>query len=294
MSRIANNPITVPDSVEVDVNGAQVRIKGSKGELMHTLHSLVQLDREDNLLKFSAKDDTKSARALAGTTRAILQNMVTGVTDGFEIKLEITGVGYRAQANRGSINLALGFSHPVDMDIPDGITVETPSQTQIVVRGPDKQKVGQVAARSAATGRPSLTRGKECGTPTNRSCARRPRKRNEQEDGKTEKGGKVTHAHQVTGLNRLCVFRTPRHIYAQVIAAGGAEVLVSASSLDKEVRSRIKNGGNREAAGIVGQVVAERAKKAGITTVAFDRSGFKFHGRVKALADAAREQGIKF
>ncbi len=96
------------------------------------------------------------------------------------------------------------------------------------------------------------------------------------------------------GLNRLCVFRTPRHIYAQVIAAGGAEVLVSASSLDKEVRSRIKNGGNREAAGIVGQVVAERAKQAGITTVAFDRSGFKFHGRVKALADAAREQGIKF
>ena len=96
------------------------------------------------------------------------------------------------------------------------------------------------------------------------------------------------------GLNRLCVFRTARHIYAQVIAAGGAEVLVSASSLDKEVRSRIKNGGNKEAAGIVGQVVAERAKKAGITTVAFDRSGFKFHGRVKALADAAREQGIKF
>ena len=96
------------------------------------------------------------------------------------------------------------------------------------------------------------------------------------------------------GLNRLCVFRTPRHIYAQVIAAGGAEVLVSASSLDKEVRSRIKNGGNKEAAGIVGQVVAERAKKAGITTVAFDRSGFKYHGRVKALADAAREQGITF
>ena len=96
------------------------------------------------------------------------------------------------------------------------------------------------------------------------------------------------------GLSRLCVFRTPRHIYAQVIAAGGSEVLVSASSLDKEVRSKIKNGGNKEAAGVVGQVVAERAKKAGITTVAFDRSGFKFHGRVKALADAAREQGIKF
>ena len=160
MSRIANNPITVPDSVEVDVNGAQVRIKGSKGELMHTLHALVQLDREDNLLKFSAKDNTKSARALAGTTRAILQNMVTGVTDGFEIKLEITGVGYRAQAQRGSINLALGFSHPVDIDIPDGITIETPSQTQIIVRGPDKQKVGQVAANIRSYRPPEPYKGK--------------------------------------------------------------------------------------------------------------------------------------
>ena len=160
MSRIANNPITVPESVEVDVNGAQVRIKGSKGELMHTLHSLVQLDREDNLLKFSAKGDTKSARALAGTTRAILQNMVTGVTDGFEIKLEITGVGYRAQANQGSINLTLGFSHPVDIDIPDGITVETPSQTQIIVRGSDKQKVGQVAANIRSYRPPEPYKGK--------------------------------------------------------------------------------------------------------------------------------------
>ena len=90
------------------------------------------------------------------------------------------------------------------------------------------------------------------------------------------------------------MFRTPRHIYAQVIAPSGAQVIVSASTLDKEIRARIKNGGNREAAGVVGQVIAERAKKAGITTVAFDRSGFKFHGRVKALADAAREQGMKF
>ena len=160
MSRIANNPITVPESVEVDVNGAQVRIKGSKGELKHTLHALVQLDREDNLLKFSAKDSTKSARALAGTTRAILQNMVTGVTDGFEIKLEISGVGYRAQANQGSINLALGFSHPVDIDIPDGITVETPSQTQIKVRGSDKQKVGQVAAKIRSYRPPEPYKGK--------------------------------------------------------------------------------------------------------------------------------------
>ena len=99
---------------------------------------------------------------------------------------------------------------------------------------------------------------------------------------------------KVQDVNRLCVFRTPRHIYAQVIIASGSEVLVSASTLDKEVRGRIKNSGNKEAAAMVGQVVAERAIKAGIDSVAFDRSGFSFHGRVKALADAAREQGMKF
>lgn len=96
------------------------------------------------------------------------------------------------------------------------------------------------------------------------------------------------------GVDRLCVFRTPRHIYAQVIAASGSGVLASASTLDKEVRGKIRNGGNAEAAGVVGRIVAERAIKAGVTTVAFDRSGFRFHGRIKALADAAREQGMKF
>ena len=146
MSRIANNPVTVPENVEVDVSGAVVRVKGGKGELTHTLHVLVDMGREGDLLRFSAKDASKSARSLAGTTRAIMQNMVTGVSEGFEVKLEITGVGYRAQANPRSISLSLGFSHPVELDIPDGITVETPSQTQVVVRGADKQKVGQMAA----------------------------------------------------------------------------------------------------------------------------------------------------
>lgn len=146
MSRIANSPIAVPDNVDVDVNGAEVRVKGSKGELSHTLSAQVQLHREGNLLKFSVLDESKSARSLAGTTRAIMQNMVTGVSEGFEIALEITGVGYRAQTTPRSISLSLGFSHPVELDIPAGVTVETPSPTRILVRGADKQKVGQLAA----------------------------------------------------------------------------------------------------------------------------------------------------
>ena len=160
MSRIANNPVAVPDNVEVNVNGAEVRVKGGKGELTHTLHALVGMDQEGGMLKFSAKDSSKPARSLAGTTRAIMQNMVTGVSEGFEIKLEITGTGYRAQANPGSVSLSLGFSHPVELDIPDGITVETPSPTQVVVRGADKQKVGQVAADIRSYRPPEPYKGK--------------------------------------------------------------------------------------------------------------------------------------
>ncbi len=146
MSRIANNPVAVPDNVEVDMSGAQVRVKGGKGELTHTLHALVNMDRDGALLKVAPRNNSKSARALAGTTRALLQNMVTGVSEGFEITLEIVGVGYRAQATTGGIGLTLGFSHPVELAVPDGVTVETPSQTQIIIKGADKQKVGQVAA----------------------------------------------------------------------------------------------------------------------------------------------------
>ncbi len=160
MSRIANNPITVPDNVEVNMNGEQVSIKGGKGELTHTLHALVNMEQDGKLLKFSAKDSSKTARSLAGTTRAIMQNMVTGVSEGFEIKLEITGIGYRAQANPGSISLSLGFSHPVELDVPAGITIETPSQTQIVVSGADKQKVGQVAANLRSYRPPEPYKGK--------------------------------------------------------------------------------------------------------------------------------------
>lgn len=114
--------------------------------MKHDAHPLVDVKQEDGLLKFAARNNSKNARALSGTTRALIQNMVTGVSDGFERKLEINGVGYRAQAQGKVLNLTLGFSHPVNFNIPEGITIETPSQTEIIVKGMDKQKVGQVAA----------------------------------------------------------------------------------------------------------------------------------------------------
>lgn len=160
MSRIANNPVVIPAGVDVSVKGAEVRIKGGKGELAHTVHPAVTLSQEDNQLRLAAKSGTKSVRALAGTTRAVLQNMVTGVSQGFEIKLDITGVGYRAQAQSGVLNLTLGFSHPVNIDIPPGVAVETPSQTEIIVKGADKQKVGQMAANIRSYRPPEPYKGK--------------------------------------------------------------------------------------------------------------------------------------
>ena len=160
MSRIANNPVVLPKGVEVNISGSTVKVKGSKGEISHEVHSLVSITQEDNVLKFAANANSKSARALAGTTRALVQNMVTGVSDGFEKKLSIVGVGYRAAVQNKKLNLTLGFSHPVDFEIPAGVTIETPSQTEIIVKGIDKQQVGQVAANIRAYRLPEPYKGK--------------------------------------------------------------------------------------------------------------------------------------
>ena len=160
MSRIANNPVTVPASVEITEDGQQLTVKGPKGTLEYRINDLVAVSREEGKLKFSARNASKQAGALAGTMRSLVSNMVIGVSDGFERKLELIGVGYRAQAKGKMINLTLGFSHPIDYELPDGITVETPSPTEIVIKGNDKQRVGQVAAEIRAFRPPEPYKGK--------------------------------------------------------------------------------------------------------------------------------------
>lgn len=160
MSRIANNPVSLPSGVDIKLEGQQITVKGGKGELSHQIHSLVNVEQEDNVLRFKSRDESKQAKALAGTTRAVMQNIVTGVSEGFERKLTIVGVGYRAQVQGKVLNLTLGFSHPVNFEIPEGITIETPSQTEVVVKGIDKQKVGQVAANIRAYRPPEPYKGK--------------------------------------------------------------------------------------------------------------------------------------
>ncbi len=160
MSRIANQPIPVPASVEITESGQHITVKGPKGTLEHTIHGQVEMSRQDAELMVKARDGSKAANALAGTTRAVLNNLVVGVSDGFEKKLELVGVGYRAQSKGKVLNLTLGFSHPVDYTLPDGVTADTPSQTEIVIKGCDKQRVGQVAAEIRAFRPPEPYKGK--------------------------------------------------------------------------------------------------------------------------------------
>ena len=160
MSRVAKAPVELPKGVEFKQDGNVVTLKGGKGELSLELNSEVELKQEDNRLTLSPRSGSRFSTAIAGTMRAILANMATGVSEGFERKLELKGVGYRAQAQGKKLNLTLGFSHPIDYQVPEGITVETPSQTEIVVRGADKQKVGQVSAEIRGFRPPEPYKGK--------------------------------------------------------------------------------------------------------------------------------------
>src|SRR5207302_499940 len=196
-------------------------IKGPLGTLSQRLRRDVSIEKDGDKLVFKALEDSDEANAMSGTLRALAANMVLGVTKGFEKRLTLVGVGYRAQAQGDKLNLTLGFSHPVVHPMPKGVKVETPSQTEIVIKGLDKQLVGQVAAEVRAYRSPEPYKG-------------------------------------------------------------------------KGVRTALPNGGNKAAAIAVGKRIAEKAKGLGIEAVAFDRSGYKYHGRVKALADAAREAGLKF
>lgn len=158
MSRIAKNPISIPKGVEFNRQGSTLRVKGAKGELSMELHPTIEVSNDDGVLSFAPGDG--GTMAMAGTMRALVNNMVEGVSNGFERKLNLVGVGYRAQAQGSKLNLQLGFSHPVEFEVPDGVSVETPSQTEIVVRGADKQKVGQVAAKIRSYRPPEPYKGK--------------------------------------------------------------------------------------------------------------------------------------
>ena len=160
MSRIAKSPVELPKGVEFKQEGNVITVKGGKGELSMELNSEVELTQENGGLKVSPRSGSRFAMAITGTMRSLLANMAQGVSEGYERKLELVGVGYRAQAQGKNLNLTLGFSHPVVYAAPEGINIETPSQTEVVITGTDKQKVGQVAAEIRRFRPPEPYKGK--------------------------------------------------------------------------------------------------------------------------------------
>jgi large subunit ribosomal protein L6 len=160
MSRIAKYPVAVPDKVQVTVDNSGVTVKGPLGTLKHAVSPSVVVKLENGSVTFAAADESKQSNALSGTMRANVANMVRGVKDGFQKKLTLVGVGYRAQAQGNKLNLTLGFSHPISHALPEGIKAETPTQTEILIKGMDRQKVGQVAAEVRAYKPPEPYKGK--------------------------------------------------------------------------------------------------------------------------------------
>jgi len=160
MSRVGKLPVTIPSGVDVSINDQQISVKGAGGSLQLAQNGLVTLVNESGVLKFAPANESREADAMSGTMRQLVNNMVVGVTKGFERKLSLVGVGYKAQASGAKLNLAVGYSHPVNIDMPKGITVATPTPTEIVIKGADRQRVGQVAAEIRAIRPPEPYKGK--------------------------------------------------------------------------------------------------------------------------------------
>ena len=160
MSRVGKNPVTVPKGAEINITADAIGVKGPLGTLSQRVHPLVRIAQADGQVTFDVVDESRESNAMSGTMRALVANMVEGVTKGFEKRLALVGVGYRAQAAGDKLNLSLGFSHPVVHQMPAGVKVETPTQTEIVIKGADRQRVGQVAAEVRAYRKPEPYKGK--------------------------------------------------------------------------------------------------------------------------------------
>ncbi|KAJ1684485.1 hypothetical protein LUZ63_020240 [Rhynchospora breviuscula] len=278
MSRIGKLPVTIPSGVDVSIEQATVKVKGPKGELAHTVAAPISVVRdEDGTLKVERPDDERESRSLHGLTRTLINNMVLGVTEGFEKKLEIVGVGYRVIAKGPTqLEFQLGYSHPITVDAPEGITFTVENPTHLGVVGIDKQLVGEVAANIRKLRKPEPYKGKG---------VRYAGEHRRQVRGRKKVSGTAERP-------RLVVTRSSKHITVQVVDDLVGRTLAYASTMEADLRG---SGDDKTAkAKRVGELVAERAKAEGVESVVFDRAGNRYHGRVAALADAAREGGLTF
>ena len=281
MSRIGRLPVAIPAGVTVEVAANNVvTVTGPKGTLVKELPVEMEIKVEGEEVVVTRPSDLKKMKSLHGLTRTLINNMVVGVTNGYEKVLEVNGVGYRASKSGNKLTLNLGYSHPVEMIDPEGVETVLEGQNKITVKGIDKEKVGQFAAEIRDKRRPEPYK---MVSKKSRSEVRR------------KKHMKLRNRFSGTAERpRLAVFRSNNHMYAQIIDDTVGNTLVAASTLEKDVKAELEKTNNVEAAAYLGKVIAEKAKAKGITDVVFDRGGFIYQGKVKALADAAREAGLNF
>ena len=286
MSRIGRLPVAIPAGVTVEVAANNVvTVTGPKGTLVKELPVEMEIKVEGEEVVVTRPSDLKKMKSLHGLTRTLINNMVVGVTNGYEKVLEVNGVGYRASKSGNKLTLNLGYSHPVEMIDPEGVETVLEGQNKITVKGIDKEKVGQFAAEIRDKRRPEPYKGK--GIKYADEVIRRKVRRKKHMKLRNRFSGTAERP-------RLAVFRSNNHMYAQIIDDTVGNTLVAASTLEKDVKAELEKTNNVEAAAYLGKVIAEKAKAKGITDVVFDRGGFIYQGKVKALADAAREAGLNF
>ena len=317
MSRIGNKVIPVPSGVKVQLKDGSVEVQGPKGKMSVVVPRGIPFEQKDGTLV--AKRDSDDNPALHGLARALVANAVTGVTQGFKKDLDIVGVGYRAEVKGKNVVLALGYSHPIEFPIPEGIQITVEKQTHMTVTGADKNQVGQMAANLRAlrppdpykqkgiriTGERLKKKAGKAGAKTQLGLARRARKRRTSVAAPVRKLSREAHRRRIhVRMRKSC-----RHAGASASLRAPLEQAHSRASDRRRRRdapsfppvrstrkcaSHIKGGGNIAASKVVGKVIAERARAKGVEKVVFDRGGYQYHGRVQALAEAAREAGLKF
>ena len=309
MSRIGRHPIAIPAGVTVEIaENNVVTVKGPKGTLEKALPTEMEIKQEGEEIVVTRPNDLKKMKSLHGLTRTLINNMVIGVTEGYQKVLEVNGVGYRAAKSGNKLTLNLGYSHPVEMEDPEGIETVVEGQNKIIVKGLSKEKVGQFAAEIRDKRRPEPYKGKgikyadevirrkvgKTGKKISKESVKMVSKKSRSEV-RVNKHRKLRNRLSGTAeCPRLAVFRSNNHMYAQIIDDTVGNTLVSASTLQKDVKANLEKTNNVDAAAYLGKVIAEKALEKGIKDVVFDRGGFIYQGKVQALADAAREAGLNF
>jgi large subunit ribosomal protein L6 len=315
MSRVGKLPVKIPDKVKVQVVDGDIKIEGPKGKMHFPHNPKVKVEVVGKEVKVSRPDESRLAKGLHGLTRTLVKNAIEGVVKGYEQTLEITGVGFKAEAKGKSLNF-VSATPTLSFPLPEGVTAEVdPKQTKVVVRSADKHLLGLTAAKIRALRPPEPYKGKgvkyaeeivrrkegKTGAARAASLMRQLIGRQRKEEDEWPATDARESARRASGRSsaappapRLTVYKSLKHMYAQIVDDTAGRTVVAVSTGSKSLRDAVKDDDKTGAAKKVGAAIAKAALEKGVTHVVFDRNGFDYHGRVAAVAEAAREAGLQF